>query len=171
VARDGTKPERPGPEWWQRKELAAVLGVSAQRIDDIRASLADDRKEKIGRRLYLFAPPIVAAWSDQRRMAAVAAGDPDDAATFSGPASPELEKLRRVKREQEELRLEEMRGNLVNRHEMAEAMSVLAAMLRNCGDAMQRRCGDEPYGLLMETLEEFESRIPELVRDHHAEVA
>lgn len=83
--------------------------------------------------------------------------DGDD--LLSGPETPELEKLRRVNRELKEIDLAERRTQVLDRSKVRDGLNRVAAKIRDCGDALQRRFGPDALDLLLQHLDAVEGEI------------
>lgn len=89
----------------------------------------------------------------------LARSDEDD--LYSGFTSPAMEKLREATLQLKKLELGKRRGELLDRHQMHDALTRAAGVLRRAGERLERRCGSEAYAILDEALDgvqrEFDS--------------
>lgn len=86
----------------------------------------------------------------------------DDDPDISGPSSPALEELRRVKIEQERIRLAEMESRFVSRAILRELLGQLATQLRAASDRAESMFGLNGRELFNQALDATEAAIETL---------
>lgn len=86
----------------------------------------------------------------------------DDDPLMAGAQSPALEEYRRVKTKQEELKLAQMRADLVDRHVVRDCLGHLANQLRVAGDRAEQLFGPNGRDLLTQVLDGVEQEIAKL---------
>jgi len=88
------------------------------------------------------------------------AEDGDD--LLSGPETPELEKLRKVNRLIKEVEYGKLKTQVLDRSKVHEGLTRIAAIIRDCGDALQRRFGPDALDLLHQHLDAVDAEIAAL---------
>lgn len=79
----------------------------------------------------------------------------NDDPMFADADSPALERYRTAKAAQEEIKLAEMRGEFASMARVRERLDSGAAILRRCGEQIERQYGDGPATLFREHLDEW----------------
>jgi hypothetical protein len=95
------------------------------------------------------------------------AEDGDD--LLSGPETPELEKLRKVNRLIKEVEYGKLKTQVLDRTKVHEGLTRVAAIIRDCGDALQRRFGPDALDLLHQHLDAVDAEIAALCRTENGE--
>jgi hypothetical protein len=88
------------------------------------------------------------------------AEDGDD--LLSGPETPELEKLRKVNRLIKEVEYGKLKTQVLDRSKVHEGLTRVAAIIRDCGDALQRRFGPDALDLLNQHLDAVDAEVAAL---------
>lgn len=88
--------------------------------------------------------------------------DPDADAVMEGGASPQLERWRRIRADMAELQLLELKKVLVPREKVRQVMQRFAAILRQCGETLQKQCGPEAHAIHIRAIDEAERELRQL---------
>jgi hypothetical protein len=84
----------------------------------------------------------------------------DDAALLNSASdSPWLERWRKAKALQEDIRLEKLRGSVIEREQLVEALALLANVISRTGERLGAKFGPEAVGMMNDMLEDFEATI------------
>jgi hypothetical protein len=103
------------------------------------------------------------AWAILRQSA-----DPD-ISLLAGGDSPNLERLRKLKADREEIALAKDRNEVISVTQLSDLLSLLASLLRRCGGKLGQRFGPDAQQLMNDTLDDFDRHVkaglpaPELV--------
>ena len=84
---------------------------------------------------------------------------------MSGPTTPALERWRMHKADLAELDVEERRGILLRSDVVNEKLQVLASILRQAGEALQKEFGPKAQAVLDEAFDDFEHQLTEWLGD------
>lgn len=82
-----------------------------------------------------------------------------------GSDSPNLERLRRLKGDQEELKLAVMRGELIPKDQCQAALLKAASIIREGLDRLQRQCSQDAFQIMDDALREFQNSAESWVDD------
>ncbi len=152
------KGTRPGPAWFSREELAAILDVTTTQIDRrFRKLVGPDDLKTIDRRLWFRARGVIDAMiaEAQRQAGTPEADDPMLLAAAGG--SPALEAYRSLRVDLLGLELAERRGQLVRADLLREAMQAGITAMRQTGDKLIRQHGNAAGELFNEGVDDFEA--------------
>ena len=78
---------------------------------------------------------------------------------LGGPETPELDKLRRVNRLIKEVEYGKLKTQVLDRSKVHEGLTQVAAKIRDCGDALQRRFGPDALDILNQHLDAVDAEI------------
>lgn len=92
----------------------------------------------------------IEAWREDRQV---------EDAILTGVDSPALERLRNAKADIEELKLAQLRGEVVDVEQMRESLAVMASRIFHAGELLRRRYGDDAARILNDALDEWERTI------------
>lgn len=147
------KISRPSPEFFSRDEAARIFGVSVQQIDARHAKLDPAAVTKLGQRVWLNIPKIVAALiaEAEAKAAEKLGGDPLLAGT-DATDSPALERYRDYRAKLARLEFEEREGSHVPIADIDGALVRFGNRLRMAGEVLQRRWGNEAADVLNEAI-------------------
>lgn len=78
-----------------------------------------------------------------------------------GGDSPGLERFRNARAGQEEIKLAQLRGQVMSREIVHGKLSEIAGLIRGCGEQIQREYGDDALQILDQTLDDIDEKITE----------
>lgn len=90
------------------------------------------------------------------RLASVGDADPEVAGD-----SPGLERYRLARAGQEEIKLAQLRGHVMDREWMHSRLMEIASLIRACGEQLQRSHGEDALQILDQTLDDIDGKIEE----------
>jgi methyl-accepting chemotaxis protein len=88
-------------------------------------------------------------------------GELDETFDPDAPPSDALERLRLAKAQQEELKLEEMKGELVRVSTLREVTARVARLIRDATDRLQRAFGADAYEMMSEAVDQMAATVNE----------
>lgn len=94
------------------------------------------------------------------RLTPVGAGDADPEA---GGDSPGLERYRLARAGQEEIKLAQLRGQVMDRDWVHGKLMEIASLIRGCGEQLQREYGDDARQILDQSMDDVDGKIGEWV--------
>lgn len=149
--------KRPGKGWLSRQEFAAVLDISTQQFDGAYRRYVDPAAQKnVNGKLYFHARSLLDKWKEHGA-APKATGEADP--MLVGPESDALEFYRKQRGLQEEIKLEQMRGNTVAIVDIEPPLLNLCGMLRRAGETLARQFGNDAAQVLNEAVDEFKKGV------------
>lgn len=101
------------------------------------------------------------AWAKEHKWGAATHGDGEEDELLVGVQSPALERYREERAKTARLDRLEREGALIGVDKVQEGLDVLAGLLRNLGDSLQREHGLEAHRLYEEAMDDFERVIEE----------
>lgn len=141
-----------------QREIAAAVGVSANAVRAWDCPRNEDGSYDLREVIAWRVADAVARESGPPKGAPVPTGDPEiDALMAAGEGSPALERWRLARAAQEEIKLEQMKQEVLPVDMVRNAYARIAATLRDTGDRLQRLFGAEPFDVFTEGLDEAES--------------
>ena len=154
--------------WVQRKTAARVIGVSPSTLDDAIRPKCEDAERGRGRGLELWLPAIVKAWHEHQIETHVDTAPPPDVddPMFENADSPALERYRWARAEQEEMKASQMRGELVEIGDISDGLQLMASILRQAIETLQKQHGQDAADVLSDALDEVDTEIEGLVDEH-----
>lgn len=155
--------KRPGPGWFDRREMAEILGVTEHQFYRKYQELAPATAVKrAGAKDYFLARTLLDAWIkrelDRGRPKSGQELSPEDQALFQDAPQKILDQLRGVKIEQEKIKLDLMRGDAIPRRDLEQGLTLLAASLRRATETLQRKWGNDAGEVVNAALDEAEQR-------------
>jgi hypothetical protein len=133
--------------WFTLADCAAAFDMTAQGFHkEVRPLLSPDDVRGEGRRgTTVRLRGAIDAYA-AKQAETKARKDPDPLMT--GTESPALERYRAARASQEELRLGQMRDELIPRRELEPGLLRFAQVLRSAGDQLRRQCGADAAEIL-----------------------
>ena len=134
--------KHPGKGWYTKQQMAELLNVTEQHFDrSLRQYAPADGQKTIDRRIYFHARALIDGWiKSQIEATKQQTGETEPA--MQGTETPALEEWRKIKAQQERIRLAEMEGSMIPLASLEPALTQLASILRQAGDQLQRQHGD-----------------------------
>lgn len=154
---------RPGRGWLTKKQMADALDVTPRCFDrDYRRYVDPAAEKKVGLALFFHARSVLDKWkSGGGRGAAQVNGESDP--LLQGPPTEWLEEYRKQRALQEEIKLEQMRGNTVAIADIEPQLMALCGVMRRAGETLTRRFGNEAGQVVNEAVDEWESGLGSVI--------
>jgi hypothetical protein len=144
--------------WLTKAEAAEMLGIKERWFDQsIRSRLVGPSAVQ-EKPLRFHAAAVHKAGVDvaiEKR----APLDPEDAAIYAGGDSIELEKLRAIKRQREELAYQKDLGLVVELSSIRPLLQEFARQIRESSTRLVKQCGNEAGEIVNECLDEYQATV------------
>lgn len=151
-------------------QLARMLAVGLDRFRSrFRQHIPTRLEERRGRSIR-FQPEAVRAILDAEVARAESAAarrfttDDLDLDTAGGSDSPALERYRAARAKQEEIKLSQMRGEVLDVHTFRVRTDGLCVILRSAVERVERRFGSGPAEVLTEAIDQWAEEIGKAIR-------
>lgn len=136
--------------WMTKAEMARVFKVTPQQFDrQYRRYVEPDAQQEIDGKLYFLCRNVLDAWaaSSPNATKPKQPAEPEVDPLMAGPATEWLEVYRKHRAGQEEIKLEQMRGNMVPLADAEKALLPAAGILRRAGEQLARQYGNDAASL------------------------
>jgi hypothetical protein len=138
-----------------KKDFCALAGRQHKQVDDLHRNYGAPIEGKEVN-LYKFVKWAFDFLAENGRKLLRAETDDE---LLSGPATTELEGLRRASRLLKELEYGERKKQLLPRDRVHDGLTRIASLMRDCGDSLQRRFGPDALDILNQHLDAAEAEI------------
>lgn len=142
--------------WLTRTQASQLCGCGTANFDQrVRPRLGKEAKQGEGRTLRFNAIAVVEVWV-KHQVEICSPVDAEEAAIVSGPDSPELEKLRAVKRRREELAYARDLEQITDITALRPTFARVASRLNEAGKILVKKHGNDAGDILNEALDDCE---------------
>jgi len=150
--------KRPGPGWLSKNELSAVFDVNPRTFEKVYRRYASPESEKtIEGKIYFHARSVVNAWAESKDAGRPkVAPDVDTDPLLAGFDSPALEEYRRHAAREKKVKADLAERSAVPLDEIESTLLKLTPILRNAGEELNRRFGNDAGQILNEAIDQWQ---------------
>ena len=164
MAKRKAQPKRPGKGWIRRKQMAELLELSEQHIQRLGRKFPE-HQTKIDRGpdrgVWIHAPGFLRAWASQ-----LANGTSSNGAASASTANAASKgELVQIKKQQQEIALQKLRGDLIARSDVRVGFGHVAVVLRDGIETLQRVHGEDAAQVIIRALDRAEHLITSTLSD------
>ena len=148
------------PKWVAMTEAASLVGCTRGWLREklMKGDFPAKHRRKVGLSNQVNFAELFAWWMEDVRASTAIEQDPD-LADVGGSDSPNLERLRKLKGDLAEHDLELKRNNVVPREKWRALLMTFAGYVRNTGDILRRRYGNDAGAVIDSAVDQIEAAI------------